>query len=148
MKIKTQLSLVILLASAAYSLPNYASQLPPDALVSDSAFACLGMADRYSEDGRRFDFDQTKAFISGQIDDCVSLLSWSRHSPSKAREIKEKIESEWNRTHFEVSEEQYNFYSTFHQQIMNGITEAVSNPQYLKEMTNSGKELTLSVRGN
>lgn len=148
MKIKNQLSLVILLTTAAYSLPNYASQLPPDALVSDSAFACLGMAERYSADGRRFDFAQTKAFISSQVDDCVSLLSWSRHAPNKAREVKEKMESEWNRTHFEVSEDQYNFYSTFHRQIMNGINESVSNAQFLKEMTNSGKELSLSMRKN
>ncbi|WP_368743000.1 hypothetical protein [Enterobacter asburiae] len=119
------------------------SNHPSDKMVMESATACVGIAQKNSGDARRFPADATRAFISSEVDKCVQLLSWSRLDNKTGKSLAENIESDWNRSEFNVDDEQYKFYSEFHRNIISAATRAAVDPVFLQQMVKLG-EMTAS----
>ncbi|MDM2751422.1 hypothetical protein OGY07_19035 [Citrobacter sp. Cs237] len=134
--------LVHCLVTASLSIPfctKAATQQPSNDIVKESAFACVGMAHKYGSDGRRFDYENVKTFISSQVDDCVRLLSFSLVNKTTGKDILDNIESEWATTYYDVTDEEYSFYGEFHENLMSGAQKAAENHDYLNEMVLFGK---------
>lgn len=124
---------------SAFSASNH----PSDKMVMESATACVGIAQKNSGDARRFPAVETRAFISKEVDKCVQLLSWSRYDKKIGKSLAENIESDWNRTDFNVDDEQYKFYSEFHRNIISSATRAAADSAFLQQMVKLG-EMTVS----
>lgn len=129
------LILSIIASPACYSSAKY----PPNNLVSESSLACIGMAQTYGSESRRFDHDAVISFMSSQVDDCVQALSWLRFDSEAGKEIISKINSDWNRTDVGSSDDESRFYVEFHNKIMSGASRAASDDNFLKEMVSLGQ---------
>lgn len=125
-----------LLSASAFS----SETLPSDKVVIDSAYACIGMAKTYGGDAHRFDFEKTKEYISAEVDDCVKTLSWTRFDADKGKDVEQHIRDNWNRTDFDVSDEQYAFYAKFHELMQKGAHKAAHNDLFRGQMTQKGKD--------
>ncbi|EPL4123865.1 hypothetical protein MWS69_002680 [Citrobacter amalonaticus] len=134
--------LVHCLVAVSLAIPfctKAATQQPSNDIVKESAFACVGMAQKYGSDGRRFAPEGVKEFISSQVDDCVRLLSFSMVNKNTGKDIRDEIESKWATTYYDVTEDEYNFYGEFHRNIMTGSQRAAEDHGYLDEMVLFGK---------
>ena len=129
----------LLLSASAFS----SEKLPSDKVVIDSAYACIGMAKTYSGEAHRLDFEKTKNYISAEVDDCVKTLSWTRLDAAKGKDVEQQIRDNWNRTAFDVSDEQYAFYAKFHELMQKGAHKAAHNVLFRDEMTQKGKDKSL-----
>jgi hypothetical protein len=98
------------------------------------------MAKKYGGEARRFNVETTKAYISAEVDDCVKTLSLTRFDASKGRDIEQQIRDNWNRTAFDVSDDQYAFYAKFHELMQKGAHKAAHNARFRDEMTQRGKD--------
>lgn len=134
--------LVHCLVAVSLSIPfctKAATQQPSNDIVKESAFACVGMAQKYGSDGRRFDYENVKNFISSQVDDCVRLLSFSLVDKTTGKDILDEVENEWTTTYYDVTDEEYSFYGEFHRNLMSGAQKAAEDHDYLNEMVLFGK---------
>lgn len=134
--------LVHCLVAVSLSIPfctKAATQQPSNDIVKESAFACVGLAQKYGSDGRRFAPEGVKAFISSQVDDCVRLLSFSMVNKNAGKDIRDDIERKWATTYYDVTDDEYSFYGEFHRNIMTEAQKAAEDHDYLNEMVLFGK---------
>lgn len=144
MAIKSILLSAVLVLSAILNPAYSADSHPSDKLVLYSAYACVGLADKYGQEGRRFDYEQTKTFISDEVDNCVQVLSWSQFNPTTGRAMRDKFDSDWNRTGMNIGDDQYLFYSNFHRNMMNGAIKAAINEEFREKMYELGQASSLN----
>lgn len=141
MKINKSL-LIHAVIAVSFTIPfctKASTRQPSNDIVKESAFACVGMAQKYGVDGRRFDYENVKAFMSSQVDDCVRLLSFSIVNKSTGKDIRDDIENEWATTYYDVADDEYSFYREFHMKLMTAAQKAAEDHDYLKEMVLFGK---------
>lgn len=120
---------------------------PSDELVMKSAYACLGIAQKHTNEGRYFPADQVNSFLSHEVDECVQLVSWSIYDKATGNELKRKIDSEWNKTEFNVSDEQYGFYAKAHRDIVSSAGKAAADRAFFNKMARLGEMTASNQRG-
>lgn len=123
------------LLSNAYGSENL---IPPDDLVKEAGIACIGIAQKYSSESRRFNPDDMKEFILEQTNDCMTFLSYSIFKPNTSSVILEKIESDYGRFTPEVSDEEIKFRDDFHKKIISGARKAAIDKKFRDEMVTLG----------
>ncbi|EOU9561574.1 hypothetical protein ACOJCY_002661 [Cronobacter dublinensis] len=133
----------------AASCSTYAdNNHPSDELVMKSAYACLGIAQKHTNEGRSFPVEQVNTFLSHEVDSCVQLVSWSIYDKASGNELKSKIDAEWNRTGFNISDEQYAFYANVHRDIVSSATKASVDKEFFNKMARLGEMTASNNRGH
>ena len=128
----------ILFGSFLSSVHGSESLVPPDDLAKEAGMACIGLAQKYSAESRRFSPDDMKEFIMAQTKDCTLLLSYSIFTPKTAGVVLDKIESDYGRFIPDVSEEEFKFRNDFHRNIISGAQKAAKDKNFRDEMVTLG----------
>ncbi|MBJ9257304.1 hypothetical protein I5495_08160 [Citrobacter amalonaticus] len=111
---------------------------PPDTVTKESEMVCIGLAQKYSSESRRFNPEDMKEFIIEQANDCRVLLSYLIFKPKAAPVILDKIESDYGRFTPDVSEEEVKFRDYFHKNIITGAQKAANDKDFRDEMVTLG----------
>ncbi|QLO47405.1 hypothetical protein HV216_10165 [Enterobacter cloacae] len=129
-----------LLISFAFLSNSYGAEslTPPDDLAKEAGMACIGLAQKYSGESRRFNPEEMKEFIMEQVNDCRSLLTYTMFKPDTATVVLEKIESDYGRFTPDVSEEEAKFRNYFHKNIISGAQKASKDKNFRDEMVTLG----------
>ncbi|HAX5280150.1 TPA: hypothetical protein J1579_004154 [Escherichia coli] len=112
--------------------------IPPDHVTKEAEIACIGLAQKYASESRRFNPDDMKKFVMEQTNDCRVFLSYSIFKPNTASIILDKIESDYGRFTPDVSEEEAKFRDYFHKNIMSGAQKAAKDKAFRDEMVTLG----------
>ncbi|ECZ9313149.1 hypothetical protein A3T98_12795 [Salmonella enterica subsp. enterica serovar Newport] len=137
----THLRYVIpLLVFGVFLSNTYGSEslMPPDDVAKEAGIACIGLAQKYSAESRRFNPDDMKEFIAEQTKDCMNFLSYSIFKPNTSGVILEKIESDYGRFTPDVSDEEIKFRDDFHKNIISGAQKAAVDKKFRDEMVTLG----------
>ncbi|EKS7812780.1 hypothetical protein ACOGYR_001691 [Edwardsiella piscicida] len=112
--------------------------IPPDSIAKEAGITCIGLAQKYSSESRRFNPEDMKEFIMSQTKDCMVFLSYSIFKPNTADIILNKIESDYGRFTPDVSTEEIKFRDYFHKNIISGAKKAARDKNFREEMLTLG----------
>ncbi|WP_096978837.1 hypothetical protein [Escherichia coli] len=135
MKFKTTFAATVALLLIAHANAN--DLVPPDSMTKEAGMACVGLAQKYASESRRFNPEEMKAFITEQTNDCRILLVYSMFKPKTAGVVLDKIESDYGRFLPDASEEA-KFRDNFHKNIIAGAQRAARDKDFREEMVTLG----------